>query len=392
MLSTIKMTITTFFFSVALCAAEPKIIQLTPPQISTEAISEKIACTRPMRDGKFNISVEQDKGKTIVHCYGHGGSGWTTLFGSVDKAIELFKGTNPNLHKPIRVIGSGCMGLTAAIELTRQGYTVAGIFTKSIYDMPSWRAAGYFALVSVKTSLEEQASLNEIGLQTFLTYQKIDQGAHPYISKDAVRFMPVYCSIDTESGVEDLEARGMIPPREYVSLDFGNRVIHHGFVRYMTYFMNTTTIMRMLTQEAAKLNIEIEEKAIHSFDEISEDIIFNCSGLGGRELNLDANMIPVRGHLITLNDAAGSEHMNYMIYTKVEQDGKEAYIYMFPKNSSVTPEHQEGISCVGVLGGTFIPHADTLSKPELEELDRMEFTRMLNRNAAFFLDHSFGEQ
>ncbi len=283
------------------------------------------------------------------------------------------------------------MGLTAAIELTRLGYTVTGISTKNVYDIPSWRAAGYFALVSVKTSPEEQQSLNQIGTDTFRTYQQIEQGVHPYITPDAVKYMPVYCSIDTDAGVEDLEAQGMIPPREYVSLDFGHGVVHPNYVKYMTYFMNTTTLMRQLVHEVGSLHIAIELEEIQTFDQIKEEVIFNCCGLGGRELNADAAMIPVRGHLVTLNDQAGSGHMDYMIYTKVQQNGQERYIYMFPKNVSVTPENPEGISCVGVLGGTFIPNVDLLSPSEQEELDRLEFTDLLNRNAEFFQGHPFKE-
>jgi hypothetical protein len=372
-------------------ANEPKIVKLTPPQISNETILEKIVCTRPMREGKFNISLEQGASKTVVNCYGHGGSGWTTLFGSVNRAIELFQKANPNKTTPIRIIGSGCMGLTAAIELSRLGYQVAGISTKDLYKIPSWKAAGYFALVSVKTFPEEMADLNTIGLNTFLTYQKIDSGKHSYITKEAVKFMPVYFSIDTESGVEDLEAREMIPPREYVSLDFGNGVIHHGYVKYMTYFMNTTTLMCQLTAEVQRLGINVELKEVKSFDDVVEEIVFNCSGLGGRELNGDESMIPVRGHLVTLNGASGSDHMDYMIYTKVKQDGKEEYIYMFPKNISVTPEHTEGLSCMGVLGGTFIPYVDQLSPSDQEELDKTEFKRMLDRNSEFFHGHLFKE-
>jgi hypothetical protein len=342
-----------------------------------------------MREGKFNISLEQADGKTVVHCYGHGGSGWTTLFGSVNKAIELYQNTYPNKETPIRIIGSGCMGLTAAIELKRLGYEVRGISTKEFYDIPSWRAAGYFALVSVKTSPEEQAALNEIGLNTFMTYQKIDRNEHPYISKDAVKYMPVYCSVDTEAGVEDLEERGMIPPKELVSLDFGNGVIHTDFVKYMTYFMNTTTLMRQLNAEVQKLGISIEQKGIHAFEDISEEVIFNCSGLGGRELNSDENMIPVRGHLITLNEDSGSAHMEYMIYTKVKQDGRDEYVYLFPKNVSVTPENIAGNPCVGVLGGTFIPNVDKLSLSEQEKLDKDEFKRMSDRVSEFFQGHLF---
>src|SRR5271154_2014284 len=141
-------------WTAALIAAEPETIKLVPPIISPDTISEQIVCTRPMRDGKFNISLEKQSGKMIVNCYGHGGSGWTTLFGSVNKAIQLFQNTHPNKNIPIRIIGAGCMGLTTAIELDRLGYCVVGISAKSLYDTPSWRAAGYFALVSVKTSPE----------------------------------------------------------------------------------------------------------------------------------------------------------------------------------------------------------------------------------------------
>ncbi len=137
----------------------------------------------------------------------HGGSGCTTAFGSVDKAIKLLEDHSANINqKPIRVIGGGIMGLTAAIELKHRGYNVVGISVKDLYDIPSWKNAGYFALVSVKTSAEEEENLNQIGLFTFKEFQKIHKGKHPYISANSVRMLPVYCSIDTEAGVENLEA------------------------------------------------------------------------------------------------------------------------------------------------------------------------------------------
>jgi D-amino-acid oxidase len=388
----IKINLAVLLCSAALTAEDSKIIKLIPPKISQETISEEIVCTRPMREEKFNISIEQDQNKTLVHCYGHGGSGWTTLFGSVNKAIDLFESTHPNKETPIRVVGSGCIGLTTAIELTRLGYHVSGISTKSLYDNPSWRAAGYFALVSVRTSPEEQANLNEIGMDTFLTYREIEQGKHPYITREAVKYMPVYCGVETDSGVEDLESRGLIPPREYVALDFGNGVIHQGYVKYMTYFMNTTTLMRQLMAEVNRLGIAIELKEVQSFNEIPEEIIFNCAGLGGRTLNSDSKMIPVRGHLITLNELSGTDHMDYMIYTKVKQEGKEEYIYLFPKNVSVTLQNIEGLPCQGVLGGTFIPHVDKLPVSEQQQLDQTEFKRLLDRNSLFFHGHPFSPE
>lgn len=358
------------------------VVKLTPPVLNEETIRKEVACTRPMRDGAFNISFEQIGNKKIINCYGHGGSGWTTLFGSVRKAIQLFAAQHPDQNIPIRVIGSGCMGLTSAIELGRAGFQVK-ISSKELYDLPSWRGTGYLAIVSVKTSPEEQEDLNKIGVATFRAYESIGKGFCPFVSRDAVRYLPVYCSKDTESGLEDLEARKLIPQREEVTLDFG-AVQHENFVKYMTYFIDTTKLMQQFTAEVKRLGIPITVETIHSFDDVEEEIIFNCAGLGGRELCQDSKMIPVRGHLLLLNDKAGTEHMDYMIYTKVYQDGKPEYVYMFPKSVAVSSDAPEGVSHKAALGGTFIPNADTLSPEELKKLDRIEFQRMLERSVRFF--------
>lgn len=362
--------------------------RLTPPKIRADTIAQKIVCTRPMREGKFNISVEKlegDRGsKTVVHCYGHGGSGLATLFGSVNKAIALFEKRDPDKSRPIRVLGSGCMGLTCAIELARRGYKVAGISTKSVYDTPSWRAGGYFALVSVKTSPDEQADLNEIGMHTFSAYKEIETGKHPYVASNAVRYMPVYCSRETESGVEHLEQHGLIPPREEVTLDFGNRVVHTDYLKFMTYFMNTTYLMNHLLAEVERRKIPIELREVCSFDELDEEILFNCTGIGSSPLNRDSALIPVRGHIVTLTHGSGSGHMDYMIYTKVLQEAKEEYIYMFPKDLSVTPDQSQGLSCKGVLGGTFIENVERLPFEAQADLDQIEFKRLLDRLSLFF--------
>lgn len=366
----------------------PTVVRLTPPAISEATLSERILCKRPRRDGRFNIScstIQTKRGEKIrVDCNGHGGSGITTSFGSVRKAIELYTEKNPDKKTPIRVIGSGIIGLMMAIELVRLGYRVAGISTKSLHDIASYKAAGYFALVSVKTDQTEQANLNAIGEHTFRTFQEVEKGAHPYLTKECVRYMPVYCSDDTETGLEDVEAKGLIPKREYVTLDFKNGVQHPHYVKLMTYFMNTTTIMKQLLTEVRRLGIPITMEEVSSFDAVVEPVVFNCAGLGARALNSDDKITAVWGHLITLNQQAGSEHMDYMVYTKVKQDGRDEYIYLFPKDVSITRENGPETACRAVLGGTFIENAEGLSKDAQDQLNQIEFRRMLDRNSRFF--------
>lgn len=376
-------------FAVSLIAAN-RVENLIPPKLEKSTIATEVRCVRPMREGTFNISTEAVGQKFVVHCYGHGGCGWTTFMGSVERAIELFQKRypSPETTPPIRVVGAGCMGLCSAIELTRKGYTVAGITTQELYDIPSWNAAGYFALVSVKISPDEEATVNQINLSTFYSYQKILNGEHPYLSPNAVRWLPVYCSQETHSGLEELEEQGMIPPREIVDIDFGNGVVHGDFVKFMTYFFDVTTLMRELHAETMQLGISIEMGKIESFNTVAEDLIFNCTGLGGGNLAKDSKMIPVRGHLLMLNEEAGQGHMDYMIYSKVIQDGKEEYVYLFPRKEFITPENPAGTRCYGVLGGTFIPGAEKLSAEELAKLDEMEFQRLFERNKEFFQGNS----
>ncbi len=363
-----------------------KVERLFPPLIDDSTIDEKIACTRPMREGKFNISGELKNDKILIHCYGHGGSGCTTSFGSVRKAIDLYE-KNFTAHRkpPIRVIGAGIIGMTAAIELSLRGYAVTGITAKELYDIPSWKNAGYFALVSVQTDLEEKENLDRIGMATFKEYKKIYEGRHSYISPDCLRYLPVYCSSDTEAGVEDLEKNGLIPKKELVTIDFGNGVTHKNFKKYMTYFMDITRIMIQLREKVRELGIPIEKRELASFDELSEPTVFNCSGLGAKKLNLDDKLIAVRGHLLNLNENAGTEHMDYMIYSKFDAgEDNHGYVYSFPKSYQITERNTEGKGVFGTLGGTFIPNTDLLTPEELEQLDLLEFKKLADRNSLFF--------
>jgi hypothetical protein len=373
----------------AFCTASfAETVKLTPPEMN---IRSQIACNRPMRAGRFNISTEKDSGKTIVNCLGHGGSGYTTLFGSVNKAIRLFEELpDTNKSTPIRIIGSGCMGLACATELSRLGYTVSGITTEERYDIASWRATGYFALVSIKTSPEDQAELNEIGMDTFQAYNEVAAGKHPFLKSNIVRLIPVYSSKDTDVGIEDLEARGLIPPHEDVTLDFGNGVIYEDFAKNMTYFMDVTSMMRQFTAKVEELNIPIEMKTVKSFADLDESVIFNCSGLGGRVLNQDIDLIPVRGHLLMLDESAGTDHMDYMIYTK-DPNFEGRYIYLFPKRMTVTSADLDGYGSHGLLGGTFIPLTGNESVDELEALDKKEYADLRNRNALFFTGKAIEE-
>lgn len=376
----------------SLSYAQTSIVHLKAPIISEKTILKYVICTRPKRQDGVNISFEQIDRKQVVHCYGHSGFGWSTLFGSINQAIELFENHAIDLNKPICVIGSGCMGLTAAIELTRRGYTVSKIITKDLYDLPSWRAPGCFALDSTTMAGSEKEKHKKIVFETFKSYQCVDSGMHPYLKPGAVRFLPIYCMDGMYGGFEGLEKEGLIPQRETVSLDLSNGIKHKKFIKFMTYFMDTAKLMQQLHDEVARLGIAIEIKNVSSFDGVQEDIIFNCTGIGSKELTNDSSMVPVRGHLIILNEHAGTEHMNYMLFAKIEQNGAEEFILMFPKSVAVSFEVPHGIPAYAALGGTFLPIDPTMTEQALAELDANEFKKLTDRLSLFFTGKPFTKE
>lgn len=365
------------------------IVHLKAPIISEKTILKYMTCTRPKRQDGVNISIEQIGQKQVVHCYGHGGFGWSTLFGSINQAIALFESHAQDLNKPICVIGSGCMGLTTAIELARRGYAISKIITEDIYDLPSWRAPGCFALDSTTMEGPDKEQHKKMVFETFLIYQSADVGTHPYLSQGVVRFLPIYCMDGMYGGFEGLEKEGLIPQRETVTLDLENGIRHRDFIKFMTYFLDTAKLMQQLHDEVARLGIAVEIKHVSSFDDVQEDIMFNCTGIGSKELTHDTSISAIRGHLIVLNEKAGKEHMDYMLYARVEQDGQQEIVLIFPKSLAVSSDDFQGVACCGMLGGTFLPIDQTMSKQALENLDTKEFLKLTERLSLFFTGQSF---
>jgi D-amino-acid oxidase len=66
----------------------PPFLQLERLRASPDRITAITICTRPFRASGPRLDVEQAFGKTIVHNYGHGGSGWSLSWGSSSIAVE----------------------------------------------------------------------------------------------------------------------------------------------------------------------------------------------------------------------------------------------------------------------------------------------------------------
>ncbi|MBA3751235.1 hypothetical protein H0X06_00325 [Candidatus Dependentiae bacterium] len=271
-----------------------------------------------------------------------------------------------------------------AIELCRKGFKDVSISTKALYDLPSWRAGGFFDPgTGEETTLPLQLRTRR-ALETFHVFHQIEHGNHPYLLSNVVRRLPLYSMAHSKTGVEVLEKFNYMPPRQLVTIDFGNGIVHENYAKYITYFIDVAQVMKQLWTEVKKLKIPVIIEEICSFEQCTQDIICNCAGLAGGTLAQDELVYTQRGHFFLLNTEAGDAHMNYMLFTKVPQGEKDEYLYVFPKNSVHTAEYPDGRACSGMLGGTFIVDSDTLSKEELQKLDETEFQKLQERAQEFF--------
>lgn len=329
---------------------------------------------RPCRQDGPCIMAQKSKHQLIINNYGHGGGGWSLSHGSVLYSLELLERHHPDRDAHITIIGAGVMGLLSAIYLTEYGYNNIMIVARDFKGITSYRSTGYFAPLAMNLhNKAQQDFINKIGFKTFSTFRDIEQGQHP-VFKQGIKPIDVYTgtgegtgAIETESGLEPYTNSGILPEPDTVQIDFGNGQ-RHLMRRSQTYFMNTPGIMQELNQLVTDRGINKVQKTINDFSELHSDIVFNCSGIGARELNHDSAVHPNLGLLLLL-EQPNPKALDYIIYTRFKSspDSEANYIYFMPRDN-------------GLLGATFIPFNDGSDTAQVQRLVQ----HIIRDNKAFF--------
>lgn len=332
------------------------IIHLTPPSISNAHVAEKITCIRPRHRLATQVYGEEKYGKFIYHNYGHGGSGWTMLFGSIqrmlndfDKKLEL---DTTLKNKPVRVVGAGCIGMLSAIVLAERGHNVS-IIAQATDNLTSHRAVGVFFPCSRFAKSKQQKQINTDSL---LTCKSILAESHRFLTPDTVKLLPDYVDLDNDYSGLDFWGPGNV-----VTLDFGNGK-QHNVMAYKTILINVHETMRQLRAYAHKLGIPITIGTVATLEELNEPIVINCAGLGARTLNADKYLMPVQGHLLQLHNQPIKD-LQYVINIKNNQT--ERLLYFAPKG-------------YGIIGVTNIDNEERL------DTNSHEFDNLLNDAGNFF--------
>lgn len=349
---------------------------LKPPKLQQENLGARMRCYRPCRKVSTKIEIETINEKTVVHNYGHGGSGWTLAPGCVQHLVQQFNDTiSAPKDASLVVIGAGVMGLMTAYMLIKLGYTKISVIAEQFDDLTSHKAGGFCAPINVPGK-PINPSMNAFGLEAYRFYAAIARGENEDFDARGALFMRSYLMRD-ENRLSSYEGVVMNRPEE-VLVDFGNGTTYEMKVYHDAIFMDTQRLMQSLTS-LLENKVTFVQKKVDSFDEIEAFYVFNCAGLGAQDLAGDAAMTSAQGHLILLQNQ-DPETLNYMIG---RQTGEEAVteagqvvkrsIYMFPKHVPGSPD-----SSVGVLGGTYIEGATDATPNE------QEFEILVERMRGFF--------
>ena len=83
--------------------------RIMPIRAHVDRIFRVTVCLRPFRAAGPRLDVERVADKTVIHNYGHGGSGWSLSWGSSGIAVGKAMASG---ERDVAVIGCGALGLT----------------------------------------------------------------------------------------------------------------------------------------------------------------------------------------------------------------------------------------------------------------------------------------
>ena len=123
-----------------------------PVLARVDRIFRVTVCLRPFRAAGPRLDVEKVGDKTVVHNYGHGGSGWSLSWGSSGVAVEKAMAAG---ERDVAVIGCGALGLTSGILLQQAGAKVTIYAKERPQETRSARATGTWSPARVGQSIRK---------------------------------------------------------------------------------------------------------------------------------------------------------------------------------------------------------------------------------------------
>ena len=291
---------------------------LAPVRVSWDRVIRTTVGLRPYRPSGFVLRAERLDAKTVIHNYGHGGSGMSLSWGTGFMAAEM---AAEQEDRRAAVIGCGVVGLTTARQLQRRGFDV------TIYAMAvppdttsNMSLAGFTPTSGLVESGQRTAAWDaQFRRAVEIAYRQLQLLVGP---KYGVSWMNGYsmqagppANASAQPAPQPSPTRPPSPPRRPsllpAELRTGSVTLGPGEHPFPTPYVSYRPAIRI--EPSIYLDALVEDVllfggtiVIRRFDtprdlmSLEESIIVNCTGLGSSTLFNDRELTPLKGQLTVL--------------------------------------------------------------------------------------------
>jgi glycine/D-amino acid oxidase-like deaminating enzyme len=320
--------------------ADPEGCDLKPVRIDPNLEIRTVVGLRPFRPPGFLVRRDERGGKNIIHNYGHGGGGISLSWGTSHLATQL---AGPLAGASCAVVGGGVMGLSTARLLQLQGAKVT-LYTRDLPPETTSNIAGaqWWPVTVVSRNQRTEAFGKQFVEAANFSYRYFQNLVGPTWG---VRWLPNYYLSDNAPGSDWMSGPGGVLHHLQIGFrDFGpgEHIFPANHIRrFHTMLIEPATYLNRLMSEVQGAGARLEIRNFSNAEEVlalPQRLIFNCSGLGAKDLYDDSKLVPIRGQLSVL---VPQPQVNYNLISN--------HYYMFPRTDGI------------ILGGTYHRGREDLS-------------------------------
>jgi glycine/D-amino acid oxidase-like deaminating enzyme len=266
---------------------------LPRPKIDPSLVLRTSVGLRPYRASGFVVRRDQLGDKALVHNYGHGGAGVSLSWGSSRLATALGLQGHSGA---VAVIGAGVLGLSTARLVQEAGFPVT-IYAKDLPPNTTSNASGgqISPFGHYREGLVTPAWQQQFKAAMDYSWQRFQILVG---ERYGIGWRTTYEQGHDEPGPMDpYRPNQRLAGREAHPFPIGDVTI------YDTMYVDVTRYLEGLTADIRERGGVIRQREFAdaaSLSELSERLIFNCTGIGARQLFGDEELQPVRGQVVVL--------------------------------------------------------------------------------------------
>ncbi|MCT0205112.1 FAD-binding oxidoreductase [Synechococcus sp. CS-602] len=317
------------------------------PDLAPERIARRLVGLRPFRPMGVRIEVEAIGDTTLIHHYGHGGSGVTLSWGTARQAVDLVLAA-PG-RGAVAVLGGGAVGLATAWLLRERGRPVRVYAERfSPATTSDVAAARWFPSQLLDTEFRTPEIEANLVKALLFSHQRFRRLIGRGYGVDLIPHIRLGLRPPSPGWVDALLA-DLIPPPENVSdRDLPFQAPYVGAVPGM--LIDMPIYMRAMKRDLRRMGVVFLQRRFEAPAQIAalpESVVVNCTGLGSATLFGANELVPIKGQLTMLPP---DPHLRYTL--------SAGSLYLHPRS--------EGI----LLGGTY-SHGDATTSFDTEAEKRI---------------------